>query len=204
MPCVFVTITALGPSRAASSRSVATSPEPGCSTPDTRFMKAITSYGRCGSWYSTCTDSFDTGGYLCSETTSVLVHPPPSRTAAIDNVMNRGKAFMGGMMPESANLVQQSFIASKFARLKAAGSATKVRASDLTGLAILQNRALPITPKRALSSDVERFSFRTPSRNGNGRVDMALSASSVGQKLRYKGASKCQNISFRDPIRAKV
>jgi len=33
---------------------------------------------------------------------------------------------------------------------------------------------------------------------------MALSASSVGQKLRYKGASKCQNISFRDPIRAKV
>ena len=51
---------------------------------------------------------------------------------------------------------------------------------------------------------VERFSFRTPSRNGNGRVDMALSASSVGQKLRNKGASKCQNISFRDPIRAKV
>ena len=54
------------------------------------------------------------------------------------------------------------------------------------------------------SRRVERFSFRTPSRNGNGRVDMALSASSVGQKLRYKGASKCQNISFRDPIRAKV
>jgi hypothetical protein len=67
--------------------------------------------------------------------------------------------FIGGMMPDSANPVQQSVTVIEIRPFKGGWQCYEARVSDLTGLAILQSRAPPITPKRVQSSDVERFGY---------------------------------------------